>query len=165
MKGNLTVVCKNNSRVLLTWYWLFWPLPETPIYLHLFRSSHPECSEKNMFLEIFQNSPQNTSARVSVLTKLQVEACNFIKKDTLAQVFYFEFREISKNTFFLQNTSSSCFCLFVLMQILKPELWMVLTTHEKKWSPIFSAHLDSRQKRIRMKREQKPSWILITRML
>ena len=137
---------------------------------HLFTSIYSEaairrCSEKNMFLEIFQNSPQNTSARVSVLTKLQVEACNFIKKDTLAQVFYFEFREISKNTFFLQNTSSGCFCLFVLMQILKPELWMVLATHGTKWSPIFSAHLDSREKRIRMKREQKPSWILITRIL
>ena len=27
-------------------------------------------------------------------------ACNFIKKETLAQVFSFEFCEISKNTFF-----------------------------------------------------------------
>ena len=28
------------------------------------------------------------------------ESCNFIKKETLAQVFYCEFYEISKNTFF-----------------------------------------------------------------
>ena len=28
------------------------------------------------------------------------ETCNFIKKETLAQVFYCEFCEISKNTFF-----------------------------------------------------------------
>ena len=32
------------------------------------------------------------------------EACNFIKKETLTQVFSCEFCEISKNTF-LQNTS------------------------------------------------------------
>ena len=123
---------------------------------HLFTSIYSEavirnCSEKNMFLEIFQNSP--------------VEACNFIKKDTLAQVFYFEFCEISKNTFFFTEHLSGCFCWFVLMQILKPELWMVLATHGTKWTPIFSAHLDSREKHIRIKREQKPSWILITRLL
>ena len=35
------------------------------------------------------------------------DACNFIKKETLAQVFSCEFCEISKNI--LQNTSSDCF--------------------------------------------------------
>ena len=30
------------------------------------------------------------------------EACNFIKKDTLAQVFFCEFCEIFKNTFFTE---------------------------------------------------------------
>ena len=45
------------------------------------------------------------------------EACNFIKKETLAQVFFCEFREISKNTFFTEDlwttasehSSSTCF--------------------------------------------------------
>ena len=46
------------------------------------------CSVKKAFLEISQNSQENT------------EACNFIKKETLAQVFSCEFCEISKNTFF-----------------------------------------------------------------
>ena len=55
-------------------------------------------SVKKMFLEISQNSQQNTCARVS-LSKLQAEACNFIKKETLAQVFSSEFCEVSKNTF------------------------------------------------------------------
>ena len=32
------------------------------------------------------------------LIKLQAEACNFIKKETLAHVFSCEFCEISKNT-------------------------------------------------------------------
>ena len=36
---------------------------------------------------------------VSFLIKLQAWACNFIKKETLAQLFSREFCEISKNTF------------------------------------------------------------------
>ena len=49
-------------------------------------------SVKKVFLEISQNSQENTCARVP-------KACNFIKKETLAQVFFCEFCEISKNTF------------------------------------------------------------------
>ena len=59
------------------------------------------CSVKKVFLEVSQNSQENTCARVSFL-------CNFIKKETLAQVFSCERCEISKNTFsyecFLQST-------------------------------------------------------------
>ena len=58
-----------------------------------------------MFLEISQNSQENTCARVSFLKNLQTSACNFIKEEALAQAFYCEFGEISRNTFFLQNTS------------------------------------------------------------
>ena len=55
------------------------------------------CSVKKVFLEISQNSQENTSTSVSLLIKMQVpaSACNFIKKETLAQVFSFEFCEIS----------------------------------------------------------------------
>ena len=45
----------------------------------------------------------------SPLIKMQVDACNFIKKQTLSQVFSCIFCEISKNTFFtehLQTTAS-----------------------------------------------------------
>ena len=45
-----------------------------------------KCSVKKVFLEILQNSQENTCARVSFLIKLQVSGC--------------EFCEISKNTFF-----------------------------------------------------------------
>ena len=58
---------------------------------------------KKVFLEISQNSQENTCARVSFLIKLQAETCNFIKKETLAQVFSCEFCEISKNTFFIEH--------------------------------------------------------------
>ena len=64
----------------------------------IFRSSRPEVFYKKLFLEISQNSLENTCARVSFLVKLQVQASNFIKKK-LWQVFSCEFYEISKNTF------------------------------------------------------------------
>ena len=37
--------------------------------------------------------------RVSFLIKLQPSVCNFIKRETLAQVFFCEFCKISKNAF------------------------------------------------------------------
>ena len=40
--------------------------------------------KENVFLEISQNSQENTCARVSFLLKLLAEACSFIKKETLA---------------------------------------------------------------------------------
>ena len=58
-----------------------------------------KCSVRKVFLQILQISQENTCARVSFLIKLQAKACNFIKKETLAQVFSCEFCEISKNTF------------------------------------------------------------------
>ena len=55
-------------------------------------------SVKKVFLEISQNSQENTCVRVSFLIKLQ--ACNFIEKQTLEQVFSCKFCVIPKNTFF-----------------------------------------------------------------
>ena len=57
---------------------------------------------KKVLLEISQNLQENTRARVSFLIKLQ-EACNFIKKETLARVFSCEFCKISKNTFLTEH--------------------------------------------------------------
>ena len=54
-----------------------------------------------MFLEISQNSRENTCAWVSFLLKLM--ACNFIKKETLAQLFSCEFCELSRNTYFTEH--------------------------------------------------------------
>ena len=58
------------------------------------------CSVKKVFLEISENSQENTCARVSFVINLQASACNFMKKEALAQVFSCEFSEISKNIFF-----------------------------------------------------------------
>ena len=54
------------------------------------------CSEK------FHKIHGKTLVPVSFLIKLQA-ACNFIKKDTLTQVFSCEFCEISKNIFFTEH--------------------------------------------------------------
>ena len=61
------------------------------------------CFVKKVFLEISRNSQENTCTRVSFLIKSQAEACNFIKKQTLAQVFSCEFCKISKNTFYYRT--------------------------------------------------------------
>ena len=53
-----------------------------------------------MFLQISQNSQENTCARVSFFNKVAGAALNFIKKETLAQVLSCEFCEIFKNTCF-----------------------------------------------------------------
>ena len=54
---------------------------------------------KKVFLEISQNSQENTCTRVSFF--------NFIKKEALAQVFSCEFCKISKNTYFTEHLWST----------------------------------------------------------
>ena len=54
---------------------------------YLWKAVTRRFSEK-LFLEILQNSQENTCGKVSFLIKLQASTCNFIKKKTLAQVFY-----------------------------------------------------------------------------
>ena len=56
-----------------------------------------------VFIEILQNSQENTLVRVCFLIKLQASVYNFIKNKTLVQVFFCEFCEISKNTFFTEH--------------------------------------------------------------
>ena len=70
-------------------------------FWHHFRSRVVGTVGPWLFLKISQNSQEKTCARVSFLIRLQVEACNFIKKETLAQVFSREFCEIFKDIFFL----------------------------------------------------------------
>ena len=65
-------------------------------------------SVKNVFLKVLQNSQENICARVSFLMKMQAEACNFIKKETLAQVISCKFCEIFKNTFSYRIQLNSC---------------------------------------------------------
>ena len=53
------------------------------------------CSVKKVFLKISQNSQENTCARVSFLIKFQAWDLQLCWKETLAQVFSCEFREVT----------------------------------------------------------------------
>ena len=64
------------------------------MYPDWIKSNHLRYSIKKCVLKILQNSQESCKP----------QACNFIKKETLAQVISWEFCEISKNNF-LQNTS------------------------------------------------------------
>ena len=64
-----------------------------------------------MFLEILQNSQENTCARICFN---KPEPCNFIKKESLAQVFSGEFCEIFKNTFFYRTPLDDCFWWYLV---------------------------------------------------
>ena len=71
-----------------------------------------------MFLEISQNAQKNTCARVSFFNKVEgFKASNFIKKETVPQLFSCEFCEISKNTFPYRTApvAPSVMKLFVLL--------------------------------------------------
>ena len=63
------------------------------------------CSVKKMFLKISQNSQENACARASFLIKLHVQACNFIKKDTLVphKCFLVNFAILLRTPFFKEH--------------------------------------------------------------
>ena len=63
------------------------------------------CSVRKGVLTNFTKFTGNACVRISFLIKLQAEASSFIKKRTLSQVFSFHFCEISKNTFFSEDTA------------------------------------------------------------
>ena len=67
-----------------------------------FRSSRPEVFLKNLFLEISQNSQENTCARVSFLIKLQAWHSG---TDVSLWVLWNFYEQL-----FSWNTSGGCFC-------------------------------------------------------
>ena len=74
----------------------------------LYRSSNRRC-----FLRkgVLRNLQQNTCTRVFSI-KVQDQVWNFIKIETLAQVFCCEFWEISMNIFFYRKPQCDCFGLY-----------------------------------------------------
>ena len=78
-----------------------------PYHIYIKAVVH-RCSVRKVFLEISQNSQENTY----FFNKKKPEACNFIMKETLAQVFSCELCEISRNTF-LHRTPLVVACLYL----------------------------------------------------
>ena len=67
-------------------------------------------SYASRFVDSTNSRVSDTEAATRGVLQLCSGPYNFIKKETMAQVFSCEFCEISKNTF-LQNTSGGCFCI------------------------------------------------------
>ena len=63
------------------------------------RSSRPEVFCERGVLKNFAKCTGKHLCQSLFLNKVAGDACNVIKKETLAQVFSWEFCEISKNTF------------------------------------------------------------------
>ena len=86
------------------------PYPIVPlISAILHRSSHQRCSVRKGVLRNFAKFTGKRPCQSLLLNK--VGACNSIKKETLAQVFSYEFCKSSKNTFFTEHlwaTASAC---------------------------------------------------------
>ena len=100
-----------------------------------FRSSHRRCSVRKVVLRNFAKFTGKHLYQSLFLNKaagLRPEACNFIKKETLAQVFFCEFCEISKNTFFIEHlwaiasTLSELSCSHSVLLIKRLKLLMLL---------------------------------------
>ena len=68
-----------------------------------YRSSHRRCFVKIGVLRNFAKFTGKHLFGGSFLIKLQPGACDFIKKDSVAQVFSCKFCDISKNTLFLEH--------------------------------------------------------------
>ena len=98
---------REGSWLLLVFKWLTW---NVHFYWLLLKAIARRYSVAKVLLEISQNSQENTCARVSFLIKFEGEACNFIKKESLTQLFSSEFWEISKKTFFIEH-SDGWFCI------------------------------------------------------
>ena len=73
------------------------------------RSSQRRCSVKKMFLEISQFTREHL-CQSPIFNEVAGVACNFIKKETLPPVFFYEFCKIFKNTFFIEHIWDDCFC-------------------------------------------------------
>ena len=69
----------------------------------IFRSSQWRCSRKKNVLTNFEKFTGKHLRRSVSFNKVACSAFNFIKKETLAQVFSCEFWEILKNTFFTEH--------------------------------------------------------------
>ena len=67
------------------------------------------CSVKMVLLKSSQNSQGSTYARVSFSIKLQSEVYNFIRKEALAQVFFFamNFEKFLRTLFFAEHLVSA----------------------------------------------------------
>ena len=90
--------CSSKSSILS------WSIFEYLVSFLIDRSSQQGCSVKKGVLKNFAKFTGKHLCQSLFLNKVVGAACNFMKKETLAQMLSCEFCKIFKNTF-LQNTS------------------------------------------------------------
>ena len=101
------------SYTIFVLQFIWWCYIKKAIFVLIEAATEGVLQEK-IFLEISQNSQENTCARFSFLIKSQGSACNFIKKEALGQMFSCKYCEISKITFLTEHLRASAFVLNVL---------------------------------------------------
>ena len=99
------------------------------------------CFIKKVFLEILQDSQENTCARFSFLLKLKASGLqlyqkrdNFIKKETLAQVFSLNFAKFLRTPFSYRTPP-----------VAASDFRQVIYTYDKRFWPQGSTFVDSTQ--------------------
>ena len=103
-------------KLVLTFYIVFnrWNISKD-------RSSHQRCSIRK---GVLRNFAKFTGRHLC--QSLRPETCNFIKMETLTQVFSCEFCEISKNTFFTEHVWATASKKIQFISI----LYIALVMHE-----------------------------------
>ena len=75
----------------------------------MFRSRHRRCSVTKDVIRKFSKFTGKHLCQRLFLNKVASAACNFNEKEALAQVFSYEFYEISKNAFFAEYLQTTAF--------------------------------------------------------
>ena len=108
------------------------------------RSGHQRSSMKKVFLKVWQNSQENTCARVSFLIKLQAWGLQlYLKKRLWPRCFAVNFVKFFR-TPFLQNTSGRMLLWIICLLICKlsacryPRIWIPLQKARKNCPWILS---------------------------
>ena len=109
------------------------------ILYEIFSNIHDEGQRYILHKSSFRSSHQRCSGRKGVLENFakfagkRLEACNFIKKETLTQVFSCECCKISENKFFAEHLRWLLLCFVVFRQQLHlrrlplPIKWVLLS--------------------------------------
>ena len=101
-----SLTCNTPNLRCLTGFWRWFWTGSTLI----FRSTVQRCSYEKVFWKSAANLQESTHGKYQCQSCFVIllescnfsEACNFIKNETLAQVFSSDFCKISKNTFFTE---------------------------------------------------------------
>ena len=115
---------KKKMGQVLTFYQKmnFWRLMNLHLNFHLWiriiKSSHQWCSVKKGVHRNFAKFTGKHLCQSLLFNKVAGGSCNFIKKETLTQVFSCEFCENSKNTFFTEHLRTTA-----------SQLWQNLSSH------------------------------------